>query len=147
MPDLERQDQVKPGALGTRGFTPRYHPHPGNKGQIWRRSLLASRIFASCIVKAMRCCDKTMKLPLQSVKVIFSTGQHFLTEFPNVGSYTVLARHLLARLKKQVLTVVIMWSAWTKPHTFRKGDPVHFWQSILCNGNNSLPDWRISPCS
>lgn len=52
-----------------------------------------------------------MNLPLQSVKVIFSTGQHFKAEFPNVGSDTVLARHLLACLRKQVLIAVVMWSA------------------------------------
>lgn len=63
MPDLERQDQVKHETLGTRGFIPRRHPHPGNNGQIGRRSLLASWIFTSWIVKAMRCYDKTTNLP------------------------------------------------------------------------------------
>ena len=59
----------------------------------------------------MRRCDKTTNLSLQSVEVIFSTGQHFQGEFSNVGSYTVLARHLLARLRKQALSAVVMWSA------------------------------------
>lgn len=125
MPDLERHGQVKHEVLGTKGFTPRHHPHPGNKGQHGRGSLLASWIFASWIFETMRCCNKTINLPLQSVEVIFSTGQHIQAEFSNVGSYAVLAIHLLAWLRKQVLIAVVMWSAWAKPCMQRERDPVY----------------------
>lgn len=87
----------------------------------------------------MRGWDRTMKLP------IFSAGQHFQAEVWNVGSYTVLARHLLPCLRKQVLITVVMWSAWAKPRTHRERDPVHFWQSTLAMGTSPFQAEECHP--
>lgn len=82
-----------------------------------------------------------MNLPMPSVEVILSTGQHSQAGVWNVGSYTVLARRLLPCLRKQALITVVMWSASVKPCTHQKRDPVHYWQPTLGNGN--IPPSRL----
>lgn len=67
MPDLKRQDQVKQEALGTRGFTPRHCPHPGNRGQIGRNCLPGEKLQPwDAVTKHRTCpCHLSRSFPAQ----------------------------------------------------------------------------------